>query len=89
MSKPQNFQKSVLLKTNGMILFELFPLFKCPGRAHMGPYGPIWAHMGPYGPLWAHMGPYGSSWTGLGRSGHVRFPTFGRILHVLGSKFSF
>ena len=23
--------------------FELFPLFKGPGRAHMGPYGPIWA----------------------------------------------
>ena len=30
-----------------------------------------------------------SSWTGLGRSGHVRFPTFGRILHVLGSKLGF
>ena len=30
---------------------------------------------------------YLSSWTGLGRSGHVRFPTFGRILHALGSKF--
>ena len=43
----------------------------------------------PYGPLWAHMGPYGSSWAGLGRSRHVRFPTFGRILHVLGSKFGF
>ena len=57
-------------------------------------YSPGWgpvrvgAHMGPYGPLWAHVGPYGSSWTGLGRSGHVRFPTFGRILHVLGSKIS-
>ena len=32
----------------------------------------------------AHMGPYESSWTGLGRSGHVRFPTFGRISHVSG-----
>ena len=32
---------------------------------------------------------YLSSWTGLGRSGHVRFPTFGSILHVLGSKFVF
>ena len=29
---------------------------------------------------------YLSSWTGLGRSGHVRFPTFGSILYVLGSK---
>ena len=27
--------------------------------------------------------------TGLGRSGHVRFPTFGRFLHVLGSKLGF
>ena len=27
-----------------------------PGRAHAGPYGPIWA---PYGPIWAHMVPYG------------------------------
>ena len=32
---------------------------------------------------------YLSSWTGLGRSGHVRFPTFGRVLHVLVSKLSF
>ena len=32
---------------------------------------------------------YLSSWTGLGRSGHVRFPTVGRILHVSGSKFVF
>ena len=32
---------------------------------------------------------YLSSWTGLGRSGHVRFPTFGLISHVLGSKESF
>ena len=32
---------------------------------------------------------YLSSWTGLGRSGHVRFLTFGRILHVLGSKIVF
>ena len=29
---------------------------------------------------------YLSSWTGLGRSGHVRFPTFGSILHVSGPK---
>ena len=29
---------------------------------------------------------YLSSWTGLGRSGHVRFPTCGPILHVLGSR---
>ena len=28
-----------------------------------------------------------SSWTSLGRSGHVRFPTFARFLHVLISKF--
>ena len=41
------------------------------------------------GPIWALMGPYGFSWTGLGRSGHVRFPTFNRILHVLGSEFAF
>ena len=27
--------------------------------------------------------------TGLGRSGHVRFPTFGPISHVSGSKFGF
>ena len=27
--------------------------------------------------------------TGLGRSGHVRFQTFGRILHLLGSKLGF
>ena len=54
-----------------------------------GPYGSIWAIMGTYGPLWAHMGPYVSSWTDLGRSGHVRLPTFGRILHVLGSKLGF
>ena len=27
--------------------------------------------------------------TGLGRSGHVRFPTFGRILHALGPELSF
>ena len=40
-----------------MCYFELFPLFKGPGRAHMGPYGPIWAHMRPYEPLWAHMDP--------------------------------
>ena len=32
---------------------------------------------------------YLSSWTGLGRSGHVRFPAFGRILHVLPPKLSF
>ena len=32
---------------------------------------------------------YLSSWTGLGRSGHVRFPTVGPILHGLGSKFDF
>ena len=32
---------------------------------------------------------YLSSWTGLGRSGHVRFRTFGPILHVLGSKLFF
>ena len=32
---------------------------------------------------------YLSSWTGLGRSGHVRFPTFKRILHVLGAKICF
>ena len=30
-----------------------------------------------------------SSWTGLGRSGHVQSQSFGRILHVLGSKFVF
>ena len=30
---------------------------------------------------------YLSSWTGLGRSGHVRFPTFGLISHVSGSKY--
>ena len=48
--------------------------------------GPGW---GPHGPIWALMGPYGPSWTGLGRSGHVRFPTFGRILHALDSKFGF
>ena len=23
--------------------FEFFPLFKGPGRAHTGPYGPIWS----------------------------------------------
>ena len=32
---------------------------------------------------------YLSSWTGLGRSGHVRFPTFGQILHVSGPKLAF
>ena len=32
---------------------------------------------------------YLSSWTGLGRSGHVRFPALGSILHVLGPKMSF
>ena len=26
---------------------------------------------------------------GLGRSGHVRFPTFGQILHILVSKLYF
>ena len=29
---------------------------------------------------------YLSSWTGLGKSGHVRFPTCGSIVNVLGSK---
>ena len=43
------FEKNVLLK-NQYFFFELFPLFKGPGRAHMGPYGPIWALMGPCGP---------------------------------------
>ena len=32
---------------------------------------------------------YLSSWTGLGKSGHDQITTFGRILHVLGSKFVF
>ena len=27
--------------------------------------------------------------TGLGRSGHVRFPTFGPVLHVSGPKIVF
>ena len=32
---------------------------------------------------------YLSSWTGLGRSGHVRFQTFGPILHISGAKMVF
>ena len=43
------FEKNVLLKKRCVFL-ELFPLFKGRGRAHTGPYGPIWALMGPYGP---------------------------------------
>ena len=43
------FEKNVLL-TKRFVFAELFPLFKGPGRAHMGPYGPLWALMGPYGP---------------------------------------
>ena len=50
-SRTTSFEKNVLLQKKG-VFFELFPLFKGPGRAHMGPYGPIWAHMGPYGPIW-------------------------------------
>ena len=42
------FDKTVLLKKRN-IFSEPFPLFEGPGRAHMGPYGPIWALMGPYG----------------------------------------
>ena len=48
-SKTTIFDKSVLLKKR-CVFSEPFPLFKGPGRAHMGPYGPIWALMGPYGP---------------------------------------
>ena len=53
-SKTTIFEKNVLRKKRKKQVFpELFPLFKGPGRAHMGPYGPIWAHMGPYAPIWA------------------------------------
>ena len=80
-----------------MLVRGLAPCLKLQSELYIatgpgwGPYVPLWDHMGPgpYWPIWAQMGPYGSSWTGLGRSGHVRFPTFGRILHVLGSKLGF
>ena len=48
-SKPTISNENVLLK-QGCVFFEFFPLFKGPGRAHMGPYGPIWTLMGPYWP---------------------------------------
>ena len=41
------------------------------------------------GSTWALVDPYGALMGQNGRSGHVRFPTFGRILHVLGSKLDF
>ena len=56
------------------------------GRAHVGPYGPIWALMGPYGPIWAHMGPI---WILLDRSGHDPIKTFGPISHVSGPEIVF
>ena len=43
MSKKTIFDKMCLNKK--CIFPELFPLFKGPGRAHMGPYEPIWAHI--------------------------------------------
>ena len=49
MSKTTIFEKNVLRKKK-VSFFELFPLFKGPGRAHVGPYGPLWAHMDPKNP---------------------------------------
>ena len=43
------FYMNVYFK-RGCTLFQLFPLFKVPGRAHTGPYGPFWAHMDPKNP---------------------------------------
>ena len=34
-------------KKENYIFPELFPLFKGPGRAHMGLNGPLWANMDP------------------------------------------
>ena len=45
-SKTTIFEKNVLCKRE-ICVPELFPLFRGPGRAHMGPYGPIWAHIHP------------------------------------------
>ena len=35
------FEQNALRKER-CVFSELFPLIKGPGRAHMGPYGPIW-----------------------------------------------
>ena len=43
------FEKNVYL-TKNMFFSEPVPLFKGPGRAHMGTYGPLWAHMDPKNP---------------------------------------
>ena len=39
-----------VFETNKCVFPVLFPLIKGPGRAHIGPYGPIWALMGPKNP---------------------------------------
>ena len=39
MSNTMIFEKNVLRKKR-RFFFEFFPLFKGPGRARMGPYGP-------------------------------------------------
>ena len=54
--KPTTTFSSQKCVKQGSVFPELFPLFKGPGRAHMGPYGPIWAYMGPYGSSWALTG---------------------------------
>ena len=79
------FDEKCATLRKGCTFFQLFPLFKGPGRAHMGPYGPIWAHMGPYGPIWALMGPPGQVLDF--RKLSVR--QFGQISHVSGPKMVF
>ena len=34
------FDKDVFDKNENYVFPKFFPLFKCPGRAHTGPYGP-------------------------------------------------
>ena len=47
--KTDDFREKCVTKKRCIVVI-LFPLFKGPGRAHVGPYGPIWALMDPYGP---------------------------------------
>ena len=49
-SRTTVFDKHVLCKKKVLAFSEVIPVFKGPGLAHMGTYGPIWICMGPYGP---------------------------------------
>ena len=48
-SKTTIFENNTLLKQK-YVFSEPFPLFKGPGRAHVGPDGPLWANMDPKNP---------------------------------------